>query len=464
MEIFTAARKQIAAGLLILALAAAFCPRNNPAAADPVPWSYVWSLRLVPNDNGIGALYTNTDISFSAELKNIASDTVSLSLNSLPQNVRLVSSKRESTLIKNDDGSFSSGTRVTLVLSFARAGTYRISPLDLVIDKDYYQLPFDNVSITENPRMAQSEIAVLFDGIENVSSGRRNEIPRGKSVAFTVSVRNAAEIKDINWDIPQNCIFRKISDYELPADDENIPNTLYPIAAFEWTPLTAEETLLPKITVRVRPYNGNTVTLETPDFSFVAVAAADEAGGQTESSYQDADLAETQAESAPPAKAGATRADAIKIAELRKEERRSFPFSDSAYSARVSEEAALGLSSPQKEPSVVLLRLLFGLAALFLIIAFALLFLRKRKLSLALSLVFAVFFASALLYAPRLIQPRAVYSGGKISLIPDESAPQSVTFPIGSVVSVKEEAGGWTYIECNKVAGWTPAENLLFIE
>lgn len=464
MEIFTTNRKTYSAGLLIFAVALLWGARPLAlAAAEPVPWSYIWSLRLTPKDSG-GTLYADTDISFSTELKSVASDTVSLSLNSLPQNVNLVSSKRESTLIKNEDGTFSSGTRITLVLNFAKAGRYRLQPLDLVIDRNFYQLPFDSIDIKDNPRTARSELALSFGGTDFISSGRRSEIPQGKAVVFTVTAKNISEVRDIFWDIPENCIFKKTNGYEFPAGDANVPNTFYPVASFVWTPLTAGETPLPKITVRARSYSGSIVNMETPDFTFFAVTESDANEPQPEPAAPNEASEEAPAEHTSSGGVPASRADAEQIAELRRAERHALPFSVKAYTARVSKEVSLGLSSPKKEPNVVLLSLLFGGSALLLISSVAALFLRKKKAAIPLAAGALLFLIPALVYTPGVARCHAVYSGGSVSLIPEASASQSATFPVGCVVLVKEKAGAWAYIEYNKVSGWTPSASLFIIE
>ena len=58
----------------------------------------------------------------------------------------------------------------------------------------------------------------------------------------------------------------------------------------------------------------------------------------------------------------------------------------------------------------------------------------------------------------------AVIINGKIRNVPEVSVEAIPSVENGSRVRVLQEAGNWVFIEFENISGWTPRENIIFID
>ena len=111
------------------------------------------------------------------EIEGVTPDSIQLAVNSLPHNVSFVSSKKETVMIKSGNGQnekYSAGTRITIWMKFLKTGFYKISPIDLVINGSFYQIPFNPVEVFENPKFINPQVSVSFNNL-NISSKRKTD-------------------------------------------------------------------------------------------------------------------------------------------------------------------------------------------------------------------------------------------------------------------------------------------------
>ena len=97
-------------------------------------------------------MFTATDNAFSVDIKNVTPDNIQISVNSLPDNVSFVSSKKETVMVALEEGGMTSGTRLTLWMRFNKTGTYKINPIDLTVEGGFYRIPVESVVVLQNPR------------------------------------------------------------------------------------------------------------------------------------------------------------------------------------------------------------------------------------------------------------------------------------------------------------------------
>ena len=423
-----------------LAAAALLCLLHPTLDAQerPVSWSEIRNLRFRKTDE---ALFSETEHSFSVEIEGVSPDRVQVTVNSLPQNVSFLSSKKESVTIKRGSMKSTSGTRITLWMEFSKSGFYQIDPVDVVIDKGFYRIPVGTVEVFENPRFIRPELAVSFEGKDPRRTGVRTE--QGESLVFTVSVRGAAEIKDVLWRLPQDCLFKRLESYPLPKDTSPLSKNFIPLAKFQWRPLKAGSHTFPEVFVDARCFNGS-YTRESPKAFQIVVfprtnlettAAADSASDNVSDAFL---------------RQAFTSSDKEKV---------------NAPAAIANEEALAFVSSTSPKRAVVILfRVLTLAAALLLVLCTALAALKhKRKAAFALAL--AAFCAvCAVLTSKDALAHQAVVLQGELYAIPEKDQSPDVTLMRGSVVFVERIAGEWALVRYGEDRGWIATSEIYLIK
>lgn len=431
--------------------------------AKPVSWNYLWSLRFRQNQE---TLFTETDNSFYVEIEGVTPDSIQLAVNSLPHNVSFVSSKKETVMIKSGNGQnekYSAGTRITIWMKFLKTGFYKISPIDLVINGSFYQIPFNPVEVFENPRFINPQISVSFNNLNIPSKRKIAEAYEGQHIVFTVNVKYANSVKNISWNIPEDSVFKKLREFNFSGED-SFSTEFKPVAVFDWQPLKAGNWTLPEIFVTAVSYNGTISDIKTPPIAFkINEKKLTDSKPKQESPFAYAFIEPSNFDknvSKPEAK----NYDILNLIELHKKERHSIPFFNSAFKERRQIELSVGLSPSGIEPSVVFFAMMF--CAVFILLTVSLLlFIFKRKKTCAIFVSLFVTFAVFLsIYGYHLFASRGIYAGGTMSPIPEKTAPTGVTIQAGSVVSIIRTAGGWMYIRHNDTYGWVLSENVYLIK
>lgn len=447
--------------LLIFVLLVAYA---FPVFAKPVSWNYLWSLRFRQSQE---TLFTETDNSFYVEIEGVTPDSIQLAVNSLPHNVSFISSKKETVMIKSGNGQnekYSAGTRITIWMKFLKTGFYKISPIDLVINGSFYQIPFNPVEVFENPKFINPQVSVSFNNLNISSKGKTAEAYEGQHIVFTVNVKYANSVKNVSWNIPEDSVFKKLREFNS-SDEDFFSTEFKPIAVFDWQPLKSGNWNLPEIFVTAVSYNGTINDIKCPPISFKVHEKKSVVNKpKQESPFAYAFIEQPSSYDKNVSRPEAKNYDILNLIELHKKERHSIPFFNSAFKERRQIELSVGLSPSGVEPSVVFFTIMF--CAVFILLAVSvLLFIFKRKKTCAIFVSMFVTFAVFLsIYGYHLFTSRGIYAGGTMSPIPEKTAPTGVTIQAGSVVSIIRTAGGWMYIRHNDTYGWVSAENVYIIK
>lgn len=434
-----------------------------PIFAKPVSWNYLWSLRFRQTQE---TLFTETDNSFYVEIEGVTPDSIQLAVNSLPHNVSFVSSKKETVMIKSGSGhneKYSAGTRITIWMKFLKTGFYKISPIDIVINGGFYQIPFNSVEVFENPRFINPQVSVSFNNLNVPPKAKAAKAYEGQHIIFTVNVKYANSVKNIFWNIPEDSVFKKLRDVSFSG--ESFSTEFRPVAVFDWQPLKSGKWILPEIFVTAVSYNGTIIDIKCPAVAFEVQEKKPLDSGM---SKQESPFAYAFIE--PPdydknlSKPEAKNYDILNLIELHKKERHSIPFFNSAFKEKRQIELSVGLSPSGVEPSVVFFGIMLFAVCIFLS-ASIVLFIFKRKKTCAIFISIFVTLAVFLsIYGCRLFASRGVYAGGTMSPIPETTAPTGVTIQAGAVVSIIRTAGGWMYVRHNDTYGWVSAESVYLIK
>ncbi len=380
---------------------------------------------------------------------------VQVAVNSLPNNVSFVSSKKESVVIpgKNGDGKFSTGTKIIIWLKFMSAGEYSISPVDLRIADMQYKLPFENIKVLANPRFIKPEVSVEFK--KSIS-----EIHEGDHVEFIVSVKYAAGIRDVYWEIPIDSIFRKVQSFDLSAYNMNPVFTTkeIPVASFDWQPLKSGTYSFPEIFIKVDTFEGTSTELKCINDSFnIKPSTKKNTVKERMNHYAEAFSKIEDDEKYEELKSY----EIIQLVEFYEKERMSIPWISESSRNRRNLEAEFGLSQDSASPSIPLFVLMASAAAVFMILMIIQSCMKRKTQSFLCFVMFVMLSVFSSIYGYKLSVKKGVYRGGSLNPIPEISVSSGVRVPSGSLVTIENEAGEWMYIRHGNTYGWVLEKNIV---
>ena len=467
MEKSSDKRRKYIKGLLASVLVFA-CSASFNLFSLPPSWAYMWSLRFVPQQE---TLFTATDNAFSVDIKNVTPDNIQISVNSLPDNVSFVSSKKETVMVALEEGGMTSGTRLTLWMRFNKTGTYKINPIDLTVEGGFYRIPVESVVVLQNPRFITPELKVTFHEEKfdlNKYTRKGFSATTNDHIRFTISARYARSINDVIWDIPEDSIFKETKRYDFVSskDATNVSMEFRPVVTFDWHPLKNGRKLLPNIYINCTSFNGSDTEIKCPRYVFnvqTGILEKDDNEKKYVNTFPYAYYEEDN--STDNNKSFTYTKDQIqKLYELHCKERNSLPVFSNAYIDRKKFEKELSLPSSEREPSVLLFKCLLGFFVIFLaatIICFA-----RKRYSLAIFFSCFLFFFGVFsgINGIKISSITGIYEGGEMSPIPEKNILSTVTIQEGSVVYIIRTVGDWMYIRCNNTYGWVLAENIKVIK
>lgn len=397
------------------------------------------------------------------EIPELAPDKVQIVSDSLSENVALLSSRKEKSLLANG----TAGTTIHVWLRFLKPGSYELSPFKVRIYGKTYDIPVQPITVFENPQLIQPELFAVVEQPHAHNAKQRFEVSAATHIIFTVYIRYAVQIVSFSWNIPQNSLFSEICRYEIT---EGIPRgtefsqKAEPVARFDWQPLVQGEYEIPSLSVTATAYNGSRIELTLPPQSFFVgpMKEPDEKPQKTEQVFAYA-FSEPQPDETLKSVKPVQFENLAELLSLRQSERHSFPFSK--HSKKRSEwETAAGLAPGPAEPSVPLFALfeVFSAASL---IATVLLFVFKKKQAALWCLICCLpCTCGSILLGMQVCTKTALFAGGEINAIPELHRTSDVTVQAGSRVLVKQQAGSWAYIKYNDILGWVPQNTLYIIQ
>jgi hypothetical protein len=466
------AEKQFSYRLLILY--SVFCIFfTTQVYAEKLSSPEIGRLRIIP----LAAVgFTGQNCGFRLTVPGVSPKDVRTTLPPLPEAVFFESSKRFDYVDAEGDH----GTQIEYWFSFAEPGSVILPPLEAVIAGHHYTLPFDPVRITENPSTVDPVVILRFlSGIygpkgdriqQDIVAGQKHPVLQsklGEPVVFTVCIRYAVRVLNVDWELQKDSLFTELKQYEITEKQPGgtvFSSQEMPVADFQWEPLITGTWHLPVIKISASAFNGMKTELPLPECDVSVQPSAMRAEKTT--AEEDSSLF-AYAFLEPPDEIPSVKQnhsiDYKEIAELRSAERHSFPFSR-AGKIRHQMELRAGIVSAEKEASIPLYYCCLFLAVTIgiCIIVF---FMKHRYASTVLfAIILFCFLVVMAVMHRRLKTDSGIFAGGMVTAIPEKSAAASVEIPEGSRVLILEKAGNWIYIEYNDAGGWITKDCIYTIQ
>lgn len=261
--------------------------------------------------------FTHSDCEFLLRLDGVESSAVtvatpnfSASLNG--DNFRFSSMKKEEFF--GEDGR--RGTIVHFWYNFSAAGLVKIPSIDVTIRGRRQKIAFRSIQVYENPATIRAEIFADFGGsvsggfgLAGASSFSARKIPLGEKIVFAVYIRYCVQVLDFKAELPKNSIFKELERYEFlknPTANHDFNPGAYPLAKFEWQPLSEGEFEIPEITATATNYNGTKEKCTLPKMIFTVVKKGGAETERTASQREDSTIAAAFEDSTADSIDGAT--------------------------------------------------------------------------------------------------------------------------------------------------------------
>ncbi|MBQ7159099.1 MAG: hypothetical protein IJS09_06735 [Treponema sp.] len=378
------------------------------------------------------------------------------------------------------------GTKFDFQISFSSAGTISLPPLSVYIKRRFYAIPFEKVTVYENPATIQPQVSVVFQDnlLQRVrKSSATIPVSVGETIRFTLYIRYCVQMLHFSWNLPKNAIFIETKRYDIArgeAQPKSFSPELVPVAQFTWTPLVAGEYDFPQFAIEATAYNGTRAKPATPAYRFSVNPSAvsgrgqnTPAGGHNQNSQSESlftsafqpaqPSADTESAAlASESVAGAVSSDEMlalckRLAALRSAERNALPFSR-ACSERKAFEAGQGIYAPN-EPNKPLPLTLLAAAVFFALLAISFFLFRHRRTMFLFACIAMLFLGGSIWGYARLSARYAIFCGGEVSPVPEEGV--SSTMVDGGVrIKMVETAGDWVYITGETCSGWVKTSAL----
>ncbi len=187
---------------------------------------------------------------FTLIVPGYAPSRIDTTLQSTPDNVALISSTKEE-IIENGKRS----TKITFNFRFTKSGTYQIRSLAARIDWTWSYIPFQRITVYDNPITLAPELFLNYP----------QTVYASEPFEMEVSAHFFSEFTDLAAQLGENYIVR-LKEYKspLPIKTGGFSTDQYPIAAYEIIPLSQGTLTLPAITALMRSYAGVQQTVVSP--------------------------------------------------------------------------------------------------------------------------------------------------------------------------------------------------------
>lgn len=409
-------------------------------------------------------LYAKEDLKFEVFLPYVKSNQVQIQSPSVVPNVNFKQ-------IKKFDDYVNGGVKLEIWFNFTKKGDYKLPDLSLTIQGKKRSVKFAPVTIIDNPADMSPRIVIEFaNGITIYSDEPAKDmtLPVGEAVDFTVYLQYAVQLIQFTYDIPKDSIFSQAKVFEITEikyREKKYSDELIPVATFEWTGLVKGKQTMPSLRLQVTGYNGYRTECVMPEFSVEFVADEENSfiSDFEIQTYEDAfDFNLEEAENQRLSKLNDETC--MHLAELRIKERNSLIGLSANRQERREFEEELGL--PATEDEFFMGVFYFAHILLVLVILFLIHFLRKHRTNAAITFGALTICAIAFFTYAEVKQADkyAIFTGGKVSSIPESKAESYSEITAGNRVHIIEKAGQWYYIELGETGGWCQTDKLIIIK
>lgn len=409
-------------------------------------------------------LYAKEDLKFEVFLPYVKSNQVQLQSPSVVPNVNFKQ-------IKKTDDYTNGGVKLEIWFNFTKKGDYQLPALSLTIQNRKRSIRFAPVKILDNPADMSPRIVIDFANGTTIYSDEPPQdmtLTVGQEIDFTVYLQYAVQLIQFDYDIPKDSIFTQAKVFEITEikyREKKYSDELIPVATFEWTGLVQGKQTMPSLNLQVTGYNGYRTECVMPEF-FVNFILPEEKEEETDFSIQTfSDAFDFNLEEAENLRRSLiTEETCHQLAELRIKERNDIIGHSANRQARRNFEENLELPATEDEFFMGLLYLSYVLLALILLLV--IISIKKHKMNALITFgVLSICAIAFFTYAHVQKSDRfAIFTGGKVSSIPELKAESYSEISAGNRVHIIEKAGQWYYIELGETGGWCQTNKLIIIE
>lgn len=421
-------------------------------------------LQVLPADNQ--ELFTKVDLKFEVSIPKVKPSQIQVMSANLPSDITY------KTVRKVQDYE-NGGTIIEVWFSFDKAGTYQLPRLPLMIQNRRRNIPFQEITVTDDPSKQIPKMLIIFDNGYKLSSS--DEIPDeaaftakiGEKLDFTVYLQYSTQLVQFNWDLPKDSIFTQTETFEFTEvkyREKKYSHDLIPVASFEWIGLSSGENELPKIKITATGYNGYRNELLLPklkiNFSQQNVSNSDFEDGIFSSAFTNINN-----QNKNDSHLEITDQLCQALADLYSQERNSLFGYLNARKARINLETDLGLPSTSFDNYSIL----WLLGSIIFTLVFLILFIIAIKKH---HLIRVLIFGTAMIIGivsifyslGQRLHTFGICKGCVISSVPEASAEALSEISAGNRVEITEKAGKWYYIELGQTGGWCLQDNIILIK
>ncbi len=434
---------------------------------------YMRSLTLKCEDEYVFSL-TNT--TFSMNIVNVPPSDVSIYVNSIPNNVELVSIKKDTYIPPSGSSDTGYGTHVEIVVRFSTTGDIKLYNADLQTSDGFFRIPFETVHVYANTQVLEPELSVSVDCPK--TNAFPVKVTVGTHIRYTVKIKYAALVESVSYDIPENSLFNEIARYPIampgsPKADFT-PNFIN-VVSYDWQPMSAGTFDLPAIKVIASSYSGarSKITFTAP--KIIVEKAPDGALSNSVNVFESKGTkslklraafqspVKEMSASGSKGKTEVSEQDIAILVRMYEDERASIPFVTTAYDIRAAQETRMGLTVADRMPSKPLFYILISLILVLIAVMVILLHVRNFPGGAITLIALILVFVMTVIYGIRLSRRFAVFKGGEVFPIPEKSVSKGVALTAASLVRIVKKAGNWYYIAENDTNGWIPSDTVILI-
>lgn len=371
--------------------------------------------------------FTNETLVFRTIIEGVPPTQIDLTVQTLPQNVSFVGSKKEKIIY---NGLESSSVELHFVVS--KSGDYKLSSVPIRIRYGYQYLGFEAISVTDNPKTLQPSLLYWVyekDGEGDRGSARDRgleKIARGQRVEVLVEAQYFASIQSFSWQANEKTIvFNEKLLQDLPYREMDFSTKPIELLRFDFIALEEGEQLLPHLLVQGKSWAGIDVQVSENEQSiYVSEAAPKEEERGTEDfalGTEDEDLGEGASSFATSGHFGLT---------------------DSEKEALITD---LEKTLQQKKALCSLVSLFSLFLSIFFFILWFIYRVRKKKKTFLLPLALSIFICYFLISGITR-QDWAVFEGNYFYAIPEENTKVLRVVEKPVAVRLLLETNDWAHI------------------
>ena len=393
------------------------------------------NLKIVPEKS---SCFVGDTCNFILEIPEYQPSRIDATVQSTPDGVALMASSKDSY---EENGV--KGTRIVFTFKFSKKGTYKIPSLATRVDWISINIPFQSITVYDDPRTLLPEISVKLP----------KTIYAHEPFTATISMRFFAEILEVYSDLDENMIITRSEDTAvLPFVQKEFTENYETVALYDLTPIETGSVTVPAFHVLAKTYAGGQVLLTSDAQTVKVLAAKKQSVSGGESGYY-ASVLDGAGEDGDFGEGGVTFSD------------------DNSSSMKKSDEEEVSsadeIAADIKHSRKVGKAFLIVAIVLFVLCAAALVtfFIRHMKLFAKIAAASSAFFLvlSVLLTILTAGVKGVASRNAAVYSIPEQNSSSVSVVIAGDVMQIKAVRNGWYSVKLvNGSEGWIKAEDCIY--